>query len=1601
MKRLLKKRWVLAVGLVLLIGVAGATNFQKIHKLLWKTKKAAAKIVLEEEEQFKINSIIPYMDGTSTSITIDFSHDVDPEKIEGYISITPEMNFYIDRSYYDYRINLCGVFKPGEPCTVEVLKGLPSSTNDKILKETVVQKVIFPDYDPTFNFKVPGMYMSLEGNQTIPVEVINVDKLKVKIHRVYDNNIVYLLNNMSTYRIPDDLGLDVFEKEINTAGLLNQEREVPISLREILSDDSHGLFYMAISRADGYYWKKAKKLILTTDIGIIAKKSNSDLLVWLNSLSTTSGIPDAVIKVFTKTNQQIVQGVTDEKGVVHFKDVDWSGDRKPFIITAATKDDLSFIEIEKCALSETDFDIGGRLYLSANYEGFIYSDRGIYRPGETVHLETIVRGMGFKIPESFPIILKIKRPDARTFKTLSGVLNEFGTLDINVEIPDYALTGPYTVNLQLPGSDEVFGRYTFNVEEFMPDRLKVKVDVEDKLFVISDVIPIKVNAEHFFGAPAKSREINAYYILRSINFSPEKYKSYSFTDQTKKFPNRTVGLGTMTSNEKGEAVFELNIPQGILPPSRLSASISATVLELGGRGVTSSIERLVDSYPYYIGIRKASEGYANINEEVSFDCLTVSPEEEVLDNIPLEVNVYKVIWDSIVKKDANGKYRYISEKREELILEDSIQSQAAGGKFTFIPKDWGNYIVRINGKGDSAHTASTQFYCSGYGYIPWAMEKPDRVELKLDKQLYAPGDMAKLVINSPFKGKALITISKDKIISVRSVELNDTTYIIDLPVDASFEPNAYCSVTVIRPIASEEKWSAHRAYGIIPILLDNSKHKLEVDVKTTTSASPKDRIKVNVNVKSLDKPNKSSQLSIALVDEGILSLTAFKTPDPFGFFYGKRASNILTADIYSLLIPEFEEKKAGKDSSPSGGKTPEGFNPQKYLNPISAERVKPVVLWKDNIATNEEGNAEVEFTIPEFSGSLRVMVVASSGKDFGSAESNIRVTEPLMIRPTVPRFLASGDEFIVPVTVFNTTGESGQVTVVLQPSEGFEILSEKSITLDISNNTEKSLQFKLKTPEFSKKAEIKITASLGQHFTSRTIELPVRPLAPFTTISGSGSVDSPTEKVVSIPGGWLKGTENTSLAVMSLPALQFAGSLNYLIKYPYGCIEQTTSSAYPLLYLKELTTIVDPEKSSSSAIDTYIDAGILGILSMQTYTGGFAMWPGYQNPYDWGSIYATDFLIEADKAGYAVPKIDKEVALDYLEDILSGKQGDESLDIKSYACYVLAKAGRIKASWIRRLQEKKEELSSSARFYLVASLAMLGDDKVVTNMLGQGFPEPKVARETGGNLISSTRENAVALSIFMDIDPKNAIVPVLVKRLTGSMENGRWQTTQDNAQALLGLGKYAKFIASQDSNYSGRISVGQEVLTEFNDETDAKINNLPLGGKDVAISLLGEGTAYYYWSVEGVPEKGVAEKDKGMRIRRGFYTRSGEPLDMNKIKQGQIVVVDISIEAGLEYKNVIVEDLLAACFEIENPRISTSEKIEWINKDIFEPDHIDIRDDRLLLFTDLPRKENMHYRYIARAVTKGKFTLPPINASCMYDPSIKSINGKGEVEVGE
>ena len=1544
--------------------------------------------------EFKVTSAEAKAEEDGSYIEIGFSKQLGPQADKGYVTITPEIPVRFEQAGWGFKIY--GDFKPGEEYKVEILKGIPSFDGMK-LGTGKTETVVFPDYEPELSLKTNGQYLLLDGSQTVPVETVNIDKIEVSISKVYDNNLVFLLNNMGYGSIPGDLGPDTVKKNLETKLKRNEKGEVRVDLKDILGKEANGLYFLEAQSTDQESWRRESRLIIATNLGIVVKKSQNDLFVWLNSLSTAEPVVGASVKVFSKKNLQILEANTDGNGFLHFKDVDWAGEKKPFVVTASSADDLSFIKLEETVLSETDFAVDGKPYVSGGYEAFVYGDRNIYRPGETAHVRTIVRGKGMELPGTFPILCEIRRPDGRIFKKLSGMLGKAGTMEWELDFPMEALTGKYKAMVQIPGSDKAIGTFEFQVEEFMPARLSVKLNVPEKRLVPDETIKVGVLAQQSFGAAAAEKNVELTVALRPKDFAPESFKSYSFKDETVQFADKKIAVEGKKTGSDGKAEFELKTPAKISAPSSISLAIGATVMETGGRTVTAREERAFDPYPSYVGLRKKTDGHAAEGKPSDFEFVVLTPDGKGVSSNQLKVTVSKVSWESILKKDKNGGYQWTSENRESEVHVATVDSGKGAGTFSFTPESWGDHIVRIRTEG--GHTAAIKLYVEGpWGEAaPWAMERPDRLELQFDKRAYAPGETAKLLIKSPFKGKALVTVTQDRVLTATVVNLTEATQQVSLPVEASFAPNAYCSVTVIRPIVKGEKWAAHRAYGVTPLMLEEKQHRLSVTSKLPDAVRPGEKMKISFSVEKDSQKIKDAEMSVALVDEGILQLTGYKSADPFEFFYGKRSHGVETSDFYSLLIPEPEEKKAAGASSPSGDAE---YDAKKHLNPISVKRVRSVALWLSNIRTDGKGSASAEFTVPkEFTGKLRLMVVASSEKDFGNGDAQVKVKQPLMVEPSLPRFLAPSDQFTVPVSVFNETGKDGDANVFLEVPEDFKITSAPSMKAPTKQGSETIVKFSVIAPAHAEKATIKAKVKLGNEESEQAVELAVRPAANFITLGGYGTVKAPAKAQVNLPSGWLKGTESHNLVVSSLPSVQFLGALRYLVEYPYGCVEQTTSAVFPLLYLKEILPVIDLKRFSATQIDRNMQVGIERLFTMQTSSGGFGMWPGSYEPHDWGTVYATEFLTEAKNAGYSVPKGDLNNALDYLEKLISGKSKDGNANevLRAHAIYVLAKAGRVKSSWIRRLQETKD-LPEAGKLYLAGSLALMGDKKAMSELIGQSFNDKSFSATGEGEF--NVLPAALGLSIFMETNPENPLVPVLVKRLEGAMKEGQWGTTQNNAQALIGLGKYTRFLKAQTQNFTGRILSDGKPVASFDDKNGVSLKGAELPGKDIALEVEGAGTVYYYWTSGGVPASGkVEEKDSGLKARRSFLGSAGKPFDLKKLKQGDVVVVDIRLGARQNYKNVVLVDLLPAGFEVENPRLASSDASDLSEKDMINPQKIDIRDDRVLIFTDV--SDDTHYRYVVRAVTPGKFKLPAVSAECMYDPSIASVNGAGEITISE
>ncbi len=1547
-------------------------------------------------------------------ITVTCSQPLDFDTAHSHIQVEPKVAFRVVPNYDGFQLH--GPFVATRRYTITFGKGL-AARGGAVLGKEVVRSLVIPPAEPSMRFRTQGIYLGAQGSRILPLECVNVREVQLTIDQVYPNNVVHYFRDGSR-RSASDLCRRAHEAKLVLPQRPNEQQVQELDLRKLLGDDARGAYLVTAFTQDVRWGDREEQLVLITDLGLTVKRSDADLLVWVTALSTAQPIEGAAVAVYSRQSQQIQSGTTDASGIAHFKGVEWAGEKHPFLVAATKGSDTGVLEVETGQLDDSELDAGGRPYLAKGYEAFVYADRGIYRPGSQVFIHTLVRDASQGPPKPFPVQFRVQRPDGRLFKTLTAKLNDCGSAGATLDVPSHALTGRYTVLVRVPGSEATIGSHTFQVEEFMPDRMKVTLTVGGASlprFRPGDEAAVTVKATHLFGSPAAEREVEGRCEFVARDFAHPQFAEFRFADSAKKLVAVPLKLEEDLLDEKGECDLAIEIPKGLLPPSAAQAVVTASVKELGGRAVSASLSLNVDCYPHYVGLARAKKEYASAGVPEKLLVAAVKPDGSLVERLAVEGTAYRVIWNTVLRLQDNS-YRFISEREEKAVGQLACAIASGRGEVAFTPKDVGEYIVRLGDKASGA-SADLHFYCSGEGEVPWTLEKPARVDLVADKAAYAPGDTARILIKAPFAGKALLTVETDRIHLAQAITLEKNTAEFTFPVTAGLGPNAYCSATVIRKTAPGSQWAVQRAYGAVPVLLDSKPRQLKVELDAPEETRPGKPLRVALRVRDAAGAGRKAEVTLAAVDEGICQLTRHQTPDPWAFFFAKRALGVSTSDIFARLMPEPEKKRVGGDSAP-GGDGGEEYDPR-LMNPVGVQRVKQVALWKAGIETDAEGNAEVVLDVPEFTGQLRLMAVAASPSDFGASERPARVKQSLMVQTSFPRFLAPGDEFTVPVTVFNNTGAAGVVQLKAVATAGVAVLSDAPTQVQVASGGEATVRIGMRAPLVPGPAAISVEATLGGESAVERVELPIRPPTTLQFVTGNGSVKGGETATFTIPGGWVKGTERYWLSFSPLPTLKLGASLRYLLHYPYGCIEQTTSTAFPLLYLGDVAKAAEPALDGKEA-ETFVQAGIDRVFSMQTYRGGFAYWPGYGEVYPWGSVYATHFLVEAKKAGYDIPKDNLDAALGYLEELLAEEDAnDASLPVKAYACHVLAAAGKPNRSWTLRLQEARDELPTYSRFHVAAALAAIKEDKLAAQLLTAAtLPAVAKARDTGGVLHSSAREAAILLSTYLDLQHDHPNVPLLVQRLAESMKEGRWATTQENAFALMAMGKYARRLATNKSDFKAEISVvggaslPREPLATLTSKDSVLLKPKDMGGKEVQVAVQGSGTLYYYWGAEGIPIKETAvERDTSLKARRRFLSRDGEPLDLKSVKQGEIAIVELTLDNGVPVDNLVINDLLPAGFEIENPRLATSEAshIPDSTSQIEEqpanrirplsPDRVEMRDDRLILFADLPSSGVWSHRYVVRAVTCGRFKLPALDAFCMYNPEICSVNGAGTVEV--
>ncbi len=1546
-------------------------------------------------------------------IALRFSSRIPIDTVQPYITIKPKIDTQIITRYGEIEIH--ADFKRRERYEITVDQGL-TAPDGSVLRKPYSVKLRIPDVPSQLRFMGNGFFLTRNQQMNLGMVTTNIDKVNLRIEKVFSNNLLYV-SRVGNWRYwAEDLAKPVHSDTISISAKLNEEINTTINLAEYLNDKNVGIYKVTISDTTKS-WVRATQWVLLTDLGIIAKNAGDELWVWVNSLANLKPISNTTVKLISDNNQTLLTGKTNWEGLVKFTSVDEKvGDSSPFMLTAERGEDLSFIQLNRHQLSTGDFNVGGSPYLEKGYEAFIYTSRGVYRPGEKVDFASIVRGRQNTTPPSLPTHIEIIAPDGRIVHELSKNTDRRGGCDASITIAPHAQTGSYIAKMNVAGKE--IGRTQFQVEEFMPDRMKVTVNTDKSAYDLGSEVSMNVSAVSLFGPPAADRKVTAAYIIESVSFVPsEQWRAFHFAG-TKVFESQRTTLQESKTDADGKAQYKFKLPETLKAPSQLNGVLTATVSEPGGRAVTGTYRVIIHPYSHYVGIKRASTGVPKPNEDVPINYIAVDKNGNAVAGREMMITVKKVHWNSILRRNGRGQYEYISDNQMTTLESHKLISTPEIGTYIFTPTEYGEYRIQLEDIVTGA-TTELKVETSGWGSAPSSMKNPGLLEMTLDKQTYQPGETAKLQIKAPFPGKLLLTIEREKILSYRTVNLKGNTASLNIPVRYGYKPNIYVSGTLIRSTEFLKEHATARAFGVVPLKIDVKQNRLAIELDTPEEIRPNTDVAVKFRVSG--KQRAYSHVTIAAIDEGILQLTNFQSPDPHNYFYRQRGMKTEVYDLYSAILPEIESIL--RDSSPGGDGMVQGR--AKRLNTASVMRVKPVSLWSGILKTDRYGRGVATFHVPQFNGSLRLMAVAFSGTYFGSAEKFIPVREPVVLTPTFPRFLSGGDRIQFPISVHNGTGKDGVFRVEVQaegevqflPSDTeSEMRGQNAIVqkqAQIQSGGEEQFIFELLAHDSIDKATFTVSASGNDENSQMTVELPLRSAAPPVTDTGNGvvSVEEPGELI--FPSNFISESSEFSLTVSPFPSIEFAGGISYLLKYPYGCIEQTTSRVFPLLSFKDIASAVDPELASDERSDYYINAGISRLESMFTPQNHFAYWPGGSYISYWSSIYASHFMVEARKAGY---EVSDRVYIGMLEGLrdqakqISSHQGTaESLNKHKveravYACYVLAAAGEPEKGVMNYFKNNLiSKLNLYSQFQLAGAYALSGDLETTLSMLPVSVGQFNDGnRESGHNFNSPIRAQAIILDVLAEVNENHPSIPMLVKNLSdAASKRKRWGTTQENAFAFLAIGKIMK--KKMDGQYTGRITVNDTHLADFDSTTPSiRFSDKDWDGAQVKITIEGEGSCYYYWSAFGIRRDSfIEEYDRDIQVRRRYLNKDGVPYD-NEFNHGDLVIAEITVKAlNWNLENVVVVDMLPAGFEIENARLASRAGIPWLKPQDFKPDYVDIRDDRLIFFGAFPRQRERKFHYALRAVTRGEFNLPPVSAEAMYDPANSSVAGSGKIRIVE
>lgn len=1557
----------------------------------------------------RINEILANQDGLGGTIQVSTSQQINASDLAAHIKISPAVKFTTEATENGFLIR-SDQFDADKSYQFTLSKGLRGKIGG-VLQEDYFNNIAFGELEPSISFaNSKGIYLSAKGERNIEIRITNVAKIKLVISKIYENNLLSARSNGYYPRettgenagsVDEDIsptsGDVIYEQEVDTRTLpkYGNSRLFHFDIQDKLPEFK-GIYHIMIRSAKDY-WVRDSRFISLSDIGLIAKDARENLVVFANSIQTASPLKGVNIVAYGENNQILGMGATNDSGVAEIKYTrrEFAGFR-PAMLIAKTADDFNYLPFSSTKVNTSRFDVEGKNPGASGLDAFIYPERDIYRPGEKINYSVIVRDYTWHSPGEIPVKLKFLLPNGKELKNFRKNLNAEGSLEGSIELPVTAITGSYSLEVYT-SNDVLLNSLPFRVEEFVPDRIKVTAKLNKDFLEPGSTGQLDIHADNFFGPPAANRNYEVEIQLKQKTFSPKKYKNYDFSlSNQKTFYDEVVREGK--TNVEGNATEKYEVQEMYRNIGLLQADFYTTVFDETGRPVSRLTSTNIYTQPHYFGIADDGNWYYALNQPIRFPLIVLDRNEKLLNGIPAAVSVIKHEYRTVLTK--NGSYfRYESQKEDKLITSAATTVSGEPTAFSFTPRSPGEYEIRIAIPGANSYV-SRSFY--SYGYLgsdqtSFEVNNEGHVDIQPDKSSYYNGETVKALFKAPFDGRMLVTLETAKLISYQYVNVVKRTATLDLKLTAEDIPNAYITATLIKPHGMSDI-PLTVAHGFENIKVEEKSRKIPVVIVARQTVRSKTQQEITVKA----APN--SMVTLAAVDNGVLQVSDFKTPDPYEYFYARRALAVDAYDIYPLLLPELKARL-----SSTGGDTETDMT--KRTNPMPARRIKILSYWSGIKKADANGEARFELDIPQFSGEVRLMAVSYHNERFGSGESKMTVADPLVLSTALPRFLTPSDSVLVPVTVTNTTTKTATGSAVLKTTGGILVAGADRQEFTIPPNSEKRLSFHVTAkPEIGIGKVVVDVNGLGEKFSDET-EISVRPAASLQKNTGSGMLKGGSSQTLHFdPSDFIPSSISSNLLISRFPGAGLGKYLGYLLQYPYGCTEQTVSIAFPQLYFGDLADALHQDKGIRNNANYNVQEAIRKIKMRQLYNGAVTLWDSELSANWWTTVYAAHFLIEAGKAGFDVDKGLLEAMLGYINGQLRDRKTVNYYynrnQVKKivpkeviYGLYVLALAGKPNTPVMNYYKANPALLSLDCKYMLAAAYALSGNQSNFKQFLPGEFAGEESLAQTGGSFYSDIRDEAIALDVLLEVDPGNAQIPLMAKHVTDKLQQRTWYSTQELSFGFLALGKIAKQQAVSDA--TAEIKVGGKTIARFTG-ADLKINPAQLKAGSPEIQVKGKGSLYYYWEQEGISAGGaMKESDNYLKVRKRFFDRYGRAISGNSFRQNELVIVQLTLEKSFSgaVENVVITDLLPAGFEIENPRTKEIPGMEWI-KDASTPTALDVRDDRINLFVDADHIKQTYY-YAVRAVSPGLFKMGPVSADAMYNGEYHSYNGGGMIRVTE